>query len=198
MGGFINARHDSIRDAEYELLKVVTHDVETEPMLQPVINRNGYQKSANLDDGARLDVRSRGFWRAGQNAFFDVRVTNPDNKSQQDCTIKSVLHKHEAEKKRQYNRRVMEVEHGSFTPLIFTTTGVMSHECTVFHKSLAEKISTKRGDRYDEVMRYLRVKFSFLALKATLLCLRGSRGRKGKNLGITNEDFGLALNELGV
>ena len=43
---------------------------------------------------------------------------------------------------------------GSFTPLIFKTTGVMSHECTVFHKSLAEKISTKRGDRYDEVMRY--------------------------------------------
>ena len=68
----------------------------------------------------------------------------------------------------------------------------------MFHKSLAEKISTKRGDRYDEVMRYLRVKFSFLALKATLLCLRGSRGRKGRNLGLVNEDFGLALNELGM
>ena len=105
--------------------------------------------SANLDDGVRLDVRSREFWCAGKNAFFDVRVINPDNKSQQDSTIKAVLHKHEAEKKRSHNRRVMEVE-----PLIFTTTGVMSHECTVFHKSLAEKISTKRGDRYDEVMRY--------------------------------------------
>ena len=104
-------------------------------MLQPVINRNGYLKSANLDDGARLDVRSRGFWRAGQNAFFDVRVTNPDNKSQQDSSIKAVLRKHEAEKKRQYNRRVMEVEHGSFTPLIFTT-GVMSHECTMYRKDI--------------------------------------------------------------
>ena len=85
-----------------------------------------------------------------------------------------------------------------FTPLIFTTTGVMSHECSIFHKSLAEKISKKRGDGYDEVVRYLRVKFSFLALKATLLCLRGSRGRKGTNLGVHNEDFGLALNELGM
>ena len=142
-------------------------------------------------------MRSRGFWRDGQNAYFDVRVTNPDNKSQQDSTIKAVLRKHEAEKKRQYNRRVMEVEHGSFTPLIFTTTGV-SHECSIFHKSLAEKISAKRGERYEEVMRFLRVKFSFLALKATLLCLRGSRGRKGLNLGVKNDDFSLALNELGI
>ena len=198
LGGFINARHDSIRDAEFDLLKIVTHDVETEPMLQPVTNKNGYPKSANLDEGARLDVRSRGFWRDGQNAYFDVRVTNPDNKSQQDSSIKAILRKHESEKKRQYNRRVMEVEHGSFTPLIFTTTGVMSHECSIFHKCLAEKISTKRGERYEEVMRYLRVKFSFLALKATLLCLRGSRGRKGVNMGGKSDNFSLALNELGI
>ena len=120
---------------------------------------------------------------SGATARTRVRVTNPDNKSQQDSTIKAVLRKHEAEKKRQCNRRVMEVEHGSFTPLIFTTTGVMSHECSIFHKSLAEKISAKRGERYEEVMRFLRVKFSFLALKATLLCLRGSPGRKGVNMG---------------
>ena len=35
--------------------------------------------------------------------------------------------------------------------------------------------STKNGDRYDDVMRYFRVKISFLILNATLLCLRGSR-----------------------
>ena len=28
----------------------------------------------------------------------------------------------------------------------------MSHECSIFHKSLAEKISTKRGERYKEVV----------------------------------------------
>ena len=56
----------------------------------------------------------------------------------------------------------------------------------------------RAGERYEEVMRFLRVKFSFLALKATLLCLRGSRGRKGVNLGGKNDDFSLALNELGI
>ena len=185
-----------IRDVEVDLLRIVTHDVEAEPMLQPVTNKNGYQKTANLQHDARLDVRARGFRRDGQNAFFDVRVTNPNNVSQQNSTLKAVLRKHELEKKRLYNRRVMEVEHGSFTPLVFTTTGVMSQECSIFHKSLAEKISLKRGDRYEEIMRYLRVKFSFLSLKATLVCLRGTRSRP-KQSGLTT-DFGLALYELRV
>ena len=72
----------------------------------------------------------------------------------------------------------------------------MSHECTIFHKALAEKIATKRGERYEEVVRYIRVRFSFLALKATLLCLRGSRSRRANT--VNSEDFGMALNELGL
>ena len=195
-GGFINARHDQIRDAECQLLKMVVHDVECEPQLQPVVNKDGYDRSAILNDEARLDVRARGFWRNGQNAFFDVRVTNADSSSQQNRSLKSILRNHEMEKKRNYNRRVMEVEHGTFTPLIFTTTGVMSHECSIFHKSLAEKLSVKRDERYEDVMRFLRIKFSFLALKATLLCLRGSRSIS-RNTGI-DSDFHLALLELGV
>ena len=138
LGGFINARHDQIRNLECSLLKSVVQDVECEPTLHPVTNKNGYLKSANLDKDARLDVRARGFWRDGQNAFFDVRVTNADSTSQQTTSLKSVLRNHEMAKKREYNRRVMEVEHGSFTPLIFTTTGVMGHECSIFHKTLAE------------------------------------------------------------
>ena len=60
-GGFINARHDNIRDFECTLLKSVVNDVECEPPLQPVINKAGYKRTANLNDGARLDVRARGF-----------------------------------------------------------------------------------------------------------------------------------------
>ena len=195
-GGFVNARHDNIRNLELNLLKSVVNDVECEPPLQPVLNRNGYGRSANLDNDARLDVRARGFWRDGQNAYFDVRVTNADCESQENTSIKSVLRKHELEKKRSYNRRIMEVEHGTFTPLVFTTTGVMGQECSIFHKTLAEKISLKKNERYEEVVRYLRVKFSFLALKSTLLCLRGSRSVSKANS--IDCDFGLALNELGL
>ncbi len=198
LGGFVNARHDNIRDTVANLLKQVVHDVEIEPKLQPVVNKHGYMKTAILDDEARLDCRARGYWREGQNNFVDVCVTNADCASQENSSVKSVLRKHEQKKKRNYNRRVMEVEHGTFTPLIFTTTGVMGHECSVFHKTLAEKLSTKKNEKYEDVVRYLRVKYSYLALKATLLCLRGSRSVSKKRWGLSVEDFSMALNDLGL
>ena len=80
-------------------------------------------------------------------------------------SLKSILNKHEQEKKRQYNQRIMNIEHGTFTPLVYTTTGVMGHECDLYHKALADRISRKKGDRYDDIMQYLRTKLSFLALK---------------------------------
>ena len=63
-------------------------------------------------------MRARNFWRHGQDAFFDVRVTHVNAKSQSNKSTAAIFKKHEAEKKRQYNERVMDVEHGTFTPLI--------------------------------------------------------------------------------
>lgn len=61
---------------------------------------------------------------------------------------------------------------------------------------LAEKISKKKNERYEDIVRFLRVKFSYLALRATLLCLRRSRSTfKATEL---DGDFGLALNELSM
>ena len=124
-GGFINAHHDNIRDFEASLLSQVCKDVEKEPMLQPITNEI-LPRSANTKAEARLDVRARGFWRRGQNSFFDVRVTNANCASQTNSSLKSILKKHETEKKRSYNQRVMEVEQGSFTPLVFTVSGSMA------------------------------------------------------------------------
>ena len=125
-----------------------------------------------------------------------MRVTNPDCESQKNMTLKAVLNKHEQEKKRQYNQRIMNIEHGTFTPLIFTTTGVMGHENDLYHKALAHKISKSKGDRYDDVMQYLRTKLSFLAMKATLLCLRGSRSTFTRADELQAGDFSLRLGEL--
>ena len=75
-----------------------------------------------------------GFLEEGQNSFFDVRVTNANCASQTNSSLKSILKKHETEKKRSYNQRVMEVEQGSFTPLVFTVSGSMAPECNIYHK----------------------------------------------------------------
>ena len=100
-GGFVNARHDMLRDFEAQLLKSVCNDVETESLLQPVNNNTNFNRSAIVSEEARLDVRARGFWRTGQNAFFDVRVTNETSESQRNYTVESILQKHEKEKKRE-------------------------------------------------------------------------------------------------
>ena len=57
----------------------------------------------NTSSEARLDIRARGFWRRGQNSFFDVRGTNANSASQIGHSLKATHRKHEQEKKRQYN-----------------------------------------------------------------------------------------------
>ena len=181
------------------MMKTICNDVEIEPALQPVANPASFSstRTANLRDDARLDIRTRGFWRAGQNAFFDVRVTNAESNSQANTSVQSILRTHEQNKKREYNQRVIEIEHGTFTPLIFTTSGAMGHECSKYHKTLAEKMSKKTGEKYEDIMRYIRVKISFLVVKATLLCLRGSRSLR-QNIDVGGEDFSQSLRELGL
>ena len=137
------------------------------------------------------------FGAGGQNAFFDVRVTNPDCDSQVNSSIPSILRKHELEKKREYNDRVMHVEQGTFTPLVFTITGSMGPECLQFHKSLAEKLASKSGERYSDVMNYIRCKLSFMCVKSSLLCLRGSRTTH-KDQVESGADFGIRSLELNV
>ena len=106
------------------------------------------------------------------------------------------MRKHEQQKKREYNQRVMEIEHGTFTPLVYTISGALGRECHKFHKSLAEKVSVKKDEQYNDVIRYIRMNISFLVLKGTLLCLRGSRSvRRNVDVG---EDIGQTLIDLGV
>ena len=193
-GGFIIARHDQVRNFEANLLRQVCNDVEVEPPLQSV-NGFTFHPSANTREDARLDVRAKGFWRRGQNAFFDVRITNLDNNSQRERTIDAALKSHENEKKRLYNKRVMEIEHGTFTPIVLSIKGVMGKECQIYHKALAEKLSMKSGDSYEEVTRLIRIKLSFIVLKAALLCVRGSRPSNSAPLSRC-DDFSYNLNEI--
>ena len=47
----------------------------------------------------------------------------------------------------------MNIEHGIFTPLVFTINMVMGVECPMYHKQLAsEKISEKGDGKYERVL----------------------------------------------
>ena len=191
-GGLVIMRHNNIRDFEANLLRQVCTDVETEPPLQPL---DGENLPGLSGDEARPDVRARGFWRNGQNAFFDIRVTNTNSSSQANLSAERIYAKHESEKKRNYNQRIMQVEHGTFTPLIFSVNGGVGPECERFHKQVAEKISEKSGENYGHVISWIRCKLSFLILRAALMCVRGSRPHNPKNASETTTDFTLACDD---
>ncbi len=139
-GGFVSLRHDNIRYTCAVLLDKVCHDVEVEPHLTPIDNEQFHLRTANTSSEARLDIKAKGFWRGGQTAFFDVRVTHVNSASNQILERKEVFKRHENEKKRSYLSRVLEIEHGSITPLVMGTNGGMGSECERFVKCLAAKL----------------------------------------------------------
>ncbi|CAH3183141.1 unnamed protein product [Porites lobata] len=171
------AMHNEIRDLEAEMLRTVCTDVETEPVLQEITGEE-LNRGANKAPDARLDVHARGFWDKQQSAFFDVRVCHPNADSYRELSPKQIFQLHENEKKRQYSRRVLEVEQGTFTPLVFTSTGGMADECKRFHSRLAELLALKKGDDYATTISWIRAKVSFAILRSALLCLRGTRSKR--------------------
>ena len=66
--------------------------------------------------------------------------------SQRDLSTAVIFHRHQQEKKRSYNQRCMEVENGTFTPLVFGTNGGVGSECSMFLATLAENSSVVRGE----------------------------------------------------
>ena len=195
-GGFIIQRHNELRDLEAQMLDLVCHDVEVEPVLQEITGES-LARGANTAPEARLDIHARGFWSRQGSTFFDVRVCHPNAESYKDLTPQQIYRHHENEKKRMYASRVMEVEQATFTPLVFTTTGGMAPECQVYHRRLAELLSVKKGEDYSTTMSWIRTKVSFTILRTSLLCLRGSRSLRRVNLNLKEIDFDIERGLLG-
>ena len=170
-GGFIIQRHNEVRDLEAEMLNMVCYDVEVEPVLQQ-ISCEQLPRGVNKAPDARLDIHAHGFWDHQSSAFFDVRVCHPNAESYKDLSPEQIYRQHENEKKRSYAKRVMDIEQGTFTPLVFSSTGGMAEECKRYHSRLAELLAIKKGEDYSTTIAWVRTKVSFAILKAALLCLR--------------------------
>ena len=114
-GGFITQRHNELRDLEADLLNMVCNDVETEPVLH---NISGEQLSrgSNTAPGTRLDIHAHGFWENERSAIFDVRVCHPNATSYRDFQSQQI---YKTRRKQLYSRRVLDIRHGTFTPLLF-------------------------------------------------------------------------------
>ena len=149
-------RHNQVRNLEATFLREVCYDVQLEPKLLPLTGETFRLKSANTRPDARSDVSARGVWRTMDKTLLDVRIFHDGNKTNSG-PIDKVFLSHEAEKKRVYNQRIIEVEKSYFTPL-------------------ATLISNKRGIPYSDAISHSRCKLRFSILKTTLTAVRGYRG----------------------
>ena len=168
-------RHNRIRDMEADLMREVCKDVKIEPELLPLETDN--IGNGNRAEKARLDVSAVGVWGSHERTFLDVRIMHPNSPSYINKPIAQVYKDHENEKKRAYNGRVIQVEKGSFTPIVMSTFGGMGEEADNYHKRIATLISEKRNERYSDVMNYIRTRLRFCILKSVLVAIRGVRGK---------------------
>ena len=107
--------------------------------------------------------------------LFDIKVFHAPAPTNAAKTIPQMYHAHESEKKRKYNARVLEVEKGTFAPLVFSTSGGMGSEAHKLVKRLAQRTEVATGQRYSCAVTLIRKRLRFELLKTTVIALRGDR-----------------------
>ena len=150
-------------------------DVVTEPRLLPI---NDEEVNGTAADRAAPDISSRGMWSTFERTFHDVRVLHPNASSYRTTPMSKLYERHEQEKMKKYSSRVITVERGSFTPLVYTTFGGWGPQARRYHKRLASLIASKRNEDYHYVINHIRLKVRFSLLRSVLIAVRGERGKR--------------------
>mgnify|MGYP006862623987 FL=1 len=158
-------------------------DVEIDPLRE--ISNEQLSKGANNAADATLDIHPRGFCSLKADTCKDLELSN--------------IHKlHEDGKKRKYAERVNIIEHGTFTPLVFTTTGGMSKEYKIYYNRLAELIANKKREQYYTTIAWKRAKTCCSLHRSSLVCLRSSRTLKITTNAIKNIDMDIEVKESSI
>ena len=179
LGGFRIIQHNEMRDVVAKSMKEAGfNEVEIEPQLQALSGEKFKYKSANKEADARSDIKCCGFWTEKRQAYFDVKVVSPFARSYSNLTTAALYSKAEKAKIAEYGERIRQVEHGDFTPLVFTCSGGLAPQSSMMVKRLAEKLSTKQNLSYSVVSGWLHCRLSFALLRTTLRCVRGTRSRR--------------------
>ena len=168
-GGLITQRHNEVRDAIGDLASLVWSSVKREPIV----------KNSHDDDSGEVliaDLCIRGVWLPQAEALFDIRIIDTDAQSYLGQSPTQVLSVAENEKKRKYLDAAI-ARRAHFTPLCFSVDGVAGSEAASFLKRLTYCLSARWERSYADIMYWIRARLSFAILRATVLCVRGSRTR---------------------
>ena len=157
-GGLVIQRHNEIRDCIGDIASQVWTHVIKEPVVREADVKNA-------DGGLRLDLGIRGVWQPQVEALFDVKVVDTDAPSHRTRSPEAILESGAKEKKRVYEQAVVE-RRGNFTPIVLSVDGLL------------------REKPYSQTCGYVRARLAFAIIRATSLCLRGSRVKWRSGLGM--------------
>jgi hypothetical protein len=186
-GGLVNLRHNEIRDELIDLASkaFIPSAVRDEPRIypgrpaapmpdldpaDPSVTRI-YPRKGGEERG---DVLIRGLWAHGTDCIIDVRVTDLDAMSNISRNPDKVLESHEKEKRKKYLKPCLD-QRRHFSPFVVSTDGLLGKEAKTLLKKLSCVLSEKWGKPYSEVCGYVNARMSIAIVRATHLCLRGSR-----------------------
>ena len=90
--------------------------------------------------------------------------------------LNALLLQHEHQTKLQYGERILNVDRGTFNPLVLSTSGVASPECQRFLKRLCGLLARADSSMpYPHHVAYLHCRLSFAILRSAVMCICGSR-----------------------
>ena len=122
----------------------------------------------------RGDVMIRGLWDKQTSCILDVRVTNTDSPSYLGTTPEKHLAKQEKIKKRKYLEACLQ-QRRHFSPYVVDCFGLLGEEAIAVNQRLAAKLARKWNSSYSMTMGYVNARISVAIVRATHLCIRGSR-----------------------
>eukprot|EP00978_Attheya_sp_CCMP212_P019465 scaffold54527_cov24-Attheya_sp.AAC.2 len=186
-GGLVIMRHNEVKDELRYLAGITTSSnaVRDEPLSnQGHPATGGVAANANANpqpndqqatpEGLRGDLLVRGVWSKRTSCIVNVRICDTDSNSYLSSTPEKVLRKKELEKKKKYLQPCLDSRR-DFTPCVLLVDGMLATEAKELNKRLAGKIANRWKTTYPKVCGWVNARISIATLRATHLCLRGSR-----------------------
>ena len=168
-GGLIIQRHNEIRNVIGDLAALVWGSVRREPIVKETHDGNSI-------DVLVADLCVHGVWLPQAEALFDIRIIDTDAQSYLSQPPASVILTAENEKKRKYLDASV-ARRADFTSLCFSVDGAAGSEAASFLKRLAVCLSSCWERSFADVIFWIRARLTFAILRATVLCMWGSRSR---------------------
>ena len=84
---------------------------------------------------------------------------------------------------------MIQVEHGSFTPVVLSSLGGYGVETSRFVSRLIEKVAVKNDMETSVVANYIRTKVSFELVRSQVACIRGSRSLKKMTIDVNEVEL---------